>query len=111
MAKTIQFAYKNTDYILEFNRRTASETEKLGLALSEISDKPATMVPILFSGAFRLHHKGIRQQLVDEIFAWMNHKDELVPALAEMYAESVNSLLGNDGEDEGDAGNANWTLG
>ena len=52
MAKTIKFSYKGVDYTLEFTRKSIEIMEHKGFVLSDISEKPMTILPTLFRGAF-----------------------------------------------------------
>ena len=108
MAKTISFEHDKKKYTLEYTLRTAGQCEQDGFVMEELGDKPATMIPLLFHWAFQRHHRGISKQQTSAIYAEMKRKNDLVTALAEMYAEAVNALIDSD-ETESE-GNANWTL-
>lgn len=114
MATQITITYKNNDYVLEFSRNTAKQIEDQGFVLDQISEKPATMIPLLVYGAFLLHNRGIKRSLVDEIFANLVNKagkdgeEGFILVLSEMYAESVSVLIGDDNVDEGNA--ATWKV-
>lgn len=107
MAKTISFEFDKKKYTLEYTLRTASQCEQDGFVLDQIGDKPGTMIPLLFHWSFQRHHRGIAKQQTSKIYEEMNHKTDLVTALAEMYADAINALID---DDEVDEGNANWTL-
>lgn len=105
MAKTITFGYKNVDYTLEFNRRSVEKMEASGFSLDDISNKPATTIPKLFAGAFLMHHKFVKTDLIDEIYSALPNKNELFQKLVEMYNEPLEALLS---EPEDDEGNLTW---
>lgn len=105
----INVTYKGSDYTLEFTRETVKQMEQSGFALSELGDRPVTLLPRLFAGAFRAHHPKLKSRMIDEIFEHMSNKREMMTALIEMYTDPVNSLF-DDAEDEGDEGNAGWTV-
>lgn len=105
MAKKISIAYNDKTYTLEFNRATVSEMEREGFDVTSIDTKPMTLLPKLFSGAFRMHHRFVKQTLIDEIFDSISNKDKLIAALAELYNEPMLALL-SDPEDK--QGNATW---
>jgi hypothetical protein len=109
MSKKISFTYENKDYTLEYTLRTIKTMEDRGFRLDAIDEKPATVIPMLFHGAFLRHHRGIDQRTTEKIYAGMTHKNDLVKELIGMYQEALEALLDDD-EDEGDEGNANWTL-
>ena len=58
MGKSITFEYEEKKYTLEFNRKSVERLERSGFVLDEISSKPLVMIPMLFHGAFYMHHKG-----------------------------------------------------
>lgn len=103
--KQITFTYKDVDYTLEFSKRTVQALERSGFNQEELSSKPTTMIPMLFAGAFMLHHKNTKQELINEIYNRIPNKVEFVGKLAECYAEPINAMLD---EPETDEGNVNW---
>lgn len=107
MNKQLNFTYKDTDYCLEFTRRTVQQMEKNGFVISELSDKPLTTLPALFAGAFLANHRFVRQTLIDEIYAAMTDKLALINKLAEMYNEPIAALTAD--PEEGSEGNVTWT--
>lgn len=112
MAKTIIITNpaNGKSYTLEFTRKTASMLETSGFRVDELSSKPVTMIPMLFAGAFLANHKDTKRATIDGIYNKMPHKDELISALIEMYADTINTLMAEpeDGEQEG---NPNWKMG
>lgn len=115
MATKITVTYKNNEYPLEFSRTTAKQIEDNGFILDQLSDKPATMIPLLVYGAFMKHNRGIKRSLVDEIYENLIGKtgkdgeEGFINVLAEMYAETVSTLVSDDNEiSEGNA--ATWTV-
>lgn len=106
MPKQLIFNYEDKEYTLEFTRRTIAEMEKKGFIASEITDKPMTTLPALFAGAFLAHHRFVKQETIDNIFAKLTKKEDLIGKLAEMYNEPIMALVQ---DPEEDAGNVNWT--
>ena len=100
----ISMTYGKTEYTLEYNRQSVKTMEAQGFVLDELTSKPMTMIPMLFSGAFIKNHRGLKRALIDEIFDNINDKNGLMEALMEMYAETLSSLT-DDSESEG---NATW---
>lgn len=106
MSKQITFEFNHKDYTLEFTRDTIRQMERRGFNLNEFSDKPATMLPALFSGAFLAHHRNEKQEVINKIFDSITEKDTLIGKLTEMYTEPIEAMLSEPAESEG---NVNWT--
>lgn len=106
MAKQLQFEYGGEAYTLEFTRKTVTEMERKGFIASEITDKPMTTLPELFRGAFLAHHRFTKAELIDEIFASLTNKEDLIGKLAEMYNEPIMALVE---EPEESPKNVKWT--
>ena len=102
--KQIKFTYKDQNYILEYTRKTIKIMESNGFNINEIDTKPMVTIPTLFKGAFLSKHRFVKDELIDEIYKQMQHKDELVEALMDMYADAIQSLF-----DEPEEGNLEWT--
>ena len=100
----ITITYDKTEYTLEYNRQSVKTMEAQGFVLDELTSKPMTMIPMLFSGAFIKNHRGLKRALIDEIFDNINDKNGLMEALMEMYAETLSALTDNGSEE----GNATW---
>lgn len=101
----INLTYNKKDYILEYNRQSVKTMEQQGFVLEDLTAKPMTMIPLLFQGAFIKNHRGIKRNLMDEIFEELGDKTALMEALMEMYAETLGSLTDSTGE-----GNATWAM-
>ena len=63
MAKQIIFTYEDKEYTLEYTRRTVKQMEDEGFVAREIDSKPMTLLPALFAGAFKAHHRFVRRSL------------------------------------------------
>lgn len=92
-------------YTLEYNRKSVERMERMGFRTSEIEDMPATMFPLLFSGAFRVNHSAVSNRVIDELYDKVVDKDGLLSKLADMYVETLSTLLEDPAEDEG---NVSW---
>jgi len=101
----ITMTYNKTEYVLEYNRQSVKTLEGQGFRLDEVANMPMTMIPMLFHGAFYKNHKGIKRNLIDEIYEGIGDKAGLIQALAEMYAETLSTLTDDAGE-----GNVSWAL-
>lgn len=105
MAKTISLKYEGAEYILEFTRKSIETMERQGFSASDITAKPMLTLPALFAGAFLAHHKFVKKETIDVIFAKLTHKEEFLQKLAEMYNEPLENLLSEPDESEG---NLDW---
>lgn len=105
MAKQIIFTYEGKEYTLEYTRRTIKQMEDEGFVARNIDDKPMTLLPALFAGAFKAHHRLVKPDVIEEIYAHMPNKDKLIEKLAEMYNEPIVSLME---EPEDSAKNVDW---
>ena len=114
MSTKITIEYKKNEYVLEYSRTTAAQIEDQGFVLDQVSEKPVKMIPLLVYGAFLKHNRGIKRSLVDEIYENLIGKagDEetqgFIATLAEMYAETVQTLTDSKNVDEGNR--AVWTV-
>jgi hypothetical protein len=101
----INLTYDKKEYILEYNRQSVKTMESQGFVLEDLTAKPMTMIPLLFNGAFIKNHRGIKRNLMDEIFDEIGDKTALMESLMEMYAETLSTLTEGSGE-----GNATWAM-
>lgn len=114
MATKITVNYQKKDYVLEYTRTTAAQIEDQGFVLDQIAEKPLKMIPLLVYGAFLKHNRGIKRSLVDEIYENLVNKSGdgneqgIIAILAEMYADTVQTLTDNAVADEGNR--AVWTV-
>ena len=106
MSKQLKFNYDGTEYTLEFTRRTVEQMEREGFVAEDVKTKPMTMLPTLFAGAFKAHHRFTQPAVINEIFSKMTNKSELIGKLAEMYNEPIMTLIDEPEEAEG---NLDWT--
>lgn len=105
--KTITFTYDGKEYTLEYNRKVVKNImERRGFNLNEVDAKPVTLLPLLFWGAFQMHHKGISQDTTDEMLEHFTNKDVMFEKLSEMYIEPANVLF--EEPDEDNEGNVSW---
>ena len=102
----ITISYDKKDYVLEYSRQSVRSMEAQGFVLDDIAAKPMMMIPMLFQGAFIKNHRGIKRNLMDEIYEEINNKTDLITALMELYTETLSTLM----DDKADAGNATWAM-
>ena len=107
MGKYITLTDKTTGkvYTLEFNRKSIEIMERQGFILDELTDKPATMLPMLFRGAFLMHHPTVRRDVIDALYDAIPNKTALIEKLSEMYSEPLLALIS---DSEADEGNVEW---
>lgn len=106
MSKQLRFTYQDKDYCLEYTRKSVETMERSGFVASDINDKPMTVLPALFKGAFLANHRFVKDETVNEIFSKMTNKGELISKLSEMYNEPIMALVDEPEESEG---NLDWT--
>lgn len=102
----IALTYEKKEYVLEYSRQSVRTMEAQGFVIDELSSKPVTMIPMLYQGAFIKNHKGIKRNLMDEIYEEISDKSGLINALMEMYVDTMSTLM----DDKEDAGNATWAM-
>lgn len=107
MAKQITFTYDGKDYILEYTRRTVKQMEDEGFNVTSVDTKPLSVLPDLFAGAFKAHHRFLKRDVIDEIFKNMPNKEKLISTLSEMYYEPIATLME---EPEATEKNVDWTV-
>lgn len=107
MGKSIKFKYEGKEYELEFNRRSVELLEKRGFVADDISKAPLTQLPILFNGAFQMHHKGMTMETTNKILATLKNTTDLIGKLAEMYSEPILALI-DDTDEKNVEWEANW---
>ena len=93
MSQQLNFKYNGTEYTLEFTRRTVEQMEREGFVADDIKTRPVTMLPTLFAGAFKAHHRYVKREVIDEIYSKMTNKADLIGKLAEMYNEPIAALI------------------
>ena len=106
MAKQLRFTYQGKEYVLEYTRKSVEMMERKGFVASDIENKPMTVLPALFAGAFLANHKNTKIEDIDTIYSKMTNKQELIGKLAEMYNEPIKALIDEPDESEG---NLDWT--
>jgi len=109
MNKKIEFDYKGVKYTLEYDRKAIEIMENNGLKIDEIKSKPASMISILWQGAFLKNHKKEKIEKIQEIYENIGNKSELNSCLSEMAIETYSVLLG-DNEDEDNSKNIDWKM-
>ena len=107
MEKELSFTYEGSKYTLAFNRKTVQQLTRQGFKPDMVTEQPAIGIPMLFKGAFLVHHRMIRDDLTDKIWDSIVNKQELLGKLMEMYVEPINVLI-SDSEERDDEKNVKW---
>ena len=108
MNKKINLKYKDIDYILEYNRMSIKMIENEGFELEEFGKKPMSMIELVFKGAFYKNHRGLSQNLINDIYKDCEDKDKLLEVITEMITECYTSLM--ESPEKGKEGNATWEV-
>lgn len=97
---TIADPDEGREYTLEFSRRTVEKTEKAGFNTSEVESKSMTMIPLMFWGAFLMHHPHMTKEQTDKILfdGLGGLKEEELTYLGKLYAAPVQTLLATEDE-------------
>lgn len=106
--REIEIEYDGLTYKLGYSRATIRQMERAGFNINKIDESPVTYIPMLFEGAFLLHHKKVKQEKVNEIFKNLENKEDLLPELGKIYMESMSTLM--DEPDENSAKKASWKI-
>lgn len=88
------------EYTLEFSRKTVARVEAAGFDANKMDSAPMTMLPLLFWGAFLMHHPYMKQEDTNRIlFDGLNGLSaEEAECLGKLYAEPFKALLSTDDE-------------
>lgn len=107
----IIITYEGVEYTLEFDNESAVFTNRQGFKPTDMFDNIEEMLPILFYGAFRKHHKNVARLQTDKILAEADGLPKsVVNQLMELYAVPRNSLIRDDDTDEETAKNRKVTF-
>lgn len=88
------------EYTLEYSRRTVAKAEQAGFDINQLESKSMTMIPLLFWGAFLMHHPYMTKEQADKIlFDGLGgmSADELA-YLGKLYAEPFQTLISSEGD-------------
>ena len=91
---------ESREYTLEYNRKAVVKVEQAGFDINQIESKPATMIPLLFWGAFLMHHPHMTKEQTDKILfdGLGGLRAEEMEYLAKLYAEPLQTLVATEGE-------------
>ena len=100
MATKITFEADGTKYTLEYSKKTVRALESRGFNMRDVQAKPMTYLPMLFEGAFALHHPKTSAETIQKIFGRMNNREELFNALVNMFNAPVEGLFEDPDEEK-----------
>ena len=91
---------ESREYTLEYNRKTVSRVEQVGLDVNQLEAKSMTMIPLLFWGAFLMHHPHMTKDQTDKILfdKLGGLTSEELEHLGKLYAEPFQTLVSIEGE-------------
>jgi len=92
-------------YTLQFNRRGVEAMERAGFKF-DMDNAPNTSMRDLFRGAFRMNHKGITPEKVDDIWDYQTQKEKLIPILYRLYLQPLEDLMSE--PEDADNENPTW---
>lgn len=100
------------EYTLEFSRDSVIFTNKQGFKPSEIDDNFEEMLPILWFGAFRMHHKNVSRARTDAILFNELHgvSDKMLERLVHLYRAPRRAMIRVEDDEDGASKNANTTM-
>ena len=89
------------EYTLEYSRKSVVKAENAGLDVNQLESKSMTMIPLLFWGAFLMHHPHMTREQTDKIlFEGLGGlNEEEMAHLGKLYAAPFQTLIAS--EDEG----------
>ena len=89
------------EYTLEYNRKSVVKAESAGFDINKLESSSMTMIPLLFWGAFLMHHPYMTKDQTDKILfdGLGGLNDEEMAYLGKLYAAPFQTLIA--GEDDG----------
>lgn len=91
---------ESREYTLEFSRKSVVKTEQAGFDVHRLESASMTMLPLLFWGAFLMHHPHMTREQTDKIlFDGLGglSEDEMAH-LGKLYAVPFQSLVASEDE-------------
>jgi hypothetical protein len=82
------------EYTLEYSRKSVVKAEQAGLDVNALESKSMTMIPILFWGAFLMHHPHMTKDQTDKILFedLKGFPDGMVERLGQLYSAPFDAL-------------------
>lgn len=107
MSKSIKIVHDGKTYTLSYTKRTVQEMERNGFIAEKTDEMTATMIPMLFYGAFLRNHRFTKDNVKEEIWERITDKPGLIAALIDLYNEAMMFLVD---EPEDEAKKVGWTM-
>jgi len=82
------------EYVLEFDRSIVLQLDKDGFDIQNANKHPVSTMTDLFKAAFLKNHPNTKENDILDVLKNIDDKEGLFKALAEMYAEPLESLFG-----------------
>ena len=99
------------EYTLEFSKESVIFTNRQGFKISEFQDNMEEMLPILWYGAFRMHHKNVSRQKTDKLLEDIGGlTSEAAERLIMLYGQPRKSLFRDEEEEPENPPKANLKL-
>ena len=97
---TISDPESGKEYTLEFSRKSVSKAEQAGLDINAIEAKSMTMIPLLFWGAFLMHHPYMTKDQTDKILfdGLGGLNEEEMAYLGKLYSVPFQTLVASEDE-------------
>ena len=88
------------EYTLEYSRKSVVKAENAGLDVNQLESKSMTMIPIMFWGAFLMHHPHMTREQTDKILfdGLGGLGDAEMTYLGKLYAEPFKTLVAREEE-------------
>ena len=86
------------EYTLEFSRRSISKIEQAGFNINLIETQSMTRIPLMFWGAFLMHHPQMTREQTDKILfdGLGGLSEEEMGYLGRLYAVPFESLIASE---------------
>lgn len=86
---------ESREYTLEFSRKTVAKTEAAGFDINRLESASMTMIPLMFWGAFLMHHPYMTKDQTDKILfeGLKGLNGEEITILGKLYADAFNTLI------------------
>jgi uncharacterized protein YfkK (UPF0435 family) len=97
------------EYILEYNRLSVQQMERMGFSLEDVTRKPMTMFPLMFRGAFLANCRFVKEKEITEIYDNIKNREKLHNTLMTMISECYETLTDSD-EGTDTKGNVDWEI-
>lgn len=102
----IVITYNDKSYDLGFTRESIRDMERKGFSIADAQSEKMSAIFLLVEGAFKTYQPDITDEEIWEIWQKLP-KDELYPALIDLFQEPLKVL---EDPDKKEQGNASWKM-